>query len=207
MVVNDDDVDYEQTDSDNAVNKRQSTTVCRFYHEYFQANRPELLHKIQRATKSSEPPSLGQMDDLKSQVEHMKERMESMEEMFDAKLTKMKEALEQNYQRRIALVEASYKDILSTQLRSNIGTLLHSQFGPSPELSSQQKQQLLALASVGKNNFAGGLSLMPSSQLQGISHPNSGLFDNGNLAGLQQYLQNTSPVSSDLVALRMLGKL
>jgi hypothetical protein len=208
VVVNDDDIDDEQSDPGNTVNnKKQSTTICRFYHEYFQANRPELLYKIQRATKSSEPPSLGQMEDLKSQVETMKERMDSMEEMFDTKLAKMREALEQDYQRRIALVQASYKDMLSTLLRRNVGTPVLSQPSPSAELSSQQQQQLLAMASVAKNNFVGGPSLMQSSQLQGTYRPNNPFFNNTSLAGIQQYLQNTSPASSDLAALRMFGKL
>jgi hypothetical protein len=200
-VVNDEMDD--ESDSGSAVKKQP--TVFRFYHEYFQANRPELLYKIQRANKSSELPSLGQMEELKSQIEKVNERMVSIEEKFNSKLATMREALEHDYLRRIALVEASYKDLLVNLVRSSVLSKLPTSFAdPLPQSQSLQ-QRLLALAA-STNNFA----IRPQPCMQSYQHkgsPAGSQFDS-TLTGVQRSLQqSTSPASSNLVTFQFLGRL
>lgn len=122
----------EEDSEDESLNKKG--TVCRFYHEFFTANRPDLLTRITRATKSAEPPSQGQMEHLRHQVAAMETRMDDMESAFDRKLKKMQNSLEQDYHRRLVVVESQYRDILQTVVRDRIGSGVSSAsaIAPSP---------------------------------------------------------------------------
>ena len=109
--------------------KGSSSTTVRFYHEYFRADRPDLLQKIQCATKSAEPPNPSHIENLKSQVEALKAQMDTMSSDFDTKLIKMKAAMELSYERRIAAVENSYKDLLSLVVRDRFPQSSSSSLG------------------------------------------------------------------------------
>jgi hypothetical protein len=92
-----------------------SASAVYFFHEYFQANMPELLHKIQRATvKSLDPSSPAQVEHLQVEVEFLKDRLNSVTDEMDAKLAKLKTLLELDYQSRIANLESAYKHLVAS---------------------------------------------------------------------------------------------
>jgi hypothetical protein len=89
--------------------------VC-FHHEFFHANEPKLLHKIQRTTKQAPTESSSQIEfeNVKNQMEIMKNRMGSMTNEFEAKLIEMKASIELDYLRRVNALEMCYKELIST---------------------------------------------------------------------------------------------
>jgi hypothetical protein len=91
-----------------------SASAVRFFHEYFQANRPDLLHKIQRATKSPDPSSPALDEHLQAEVEFLKDRLNSVTDEMDAKLAKLKTSLELDYRSRIANLEVAYKHLVAS---------------------------------------------------------------------------------------------
>jgi HSF-type DNA-binding len=138
--------DYD--DDSSAEGSTKKLTTVRFYHEFFQANRPELLYRIQRATKSAEPPSPRQMETLRDQVEAMNERMDAMSAQFEAKLAKMQATIEADYQLRFAAVEASYKDLL---------TMIVKQRYPATQVATAPaatRNSAFAMAAAAHENFA-----------------------------------------------------
>jgi hypothetical protein len=198
---------------------RKQPMMCRFYHEFFQANRPELLYRIQRATKSAEPPSPGQMEHLRYQVEVMTERMDNMADEFDSKLEKMRTSIEHDYQRRFAMLEASYKDLLTHVVKDRIGG---STFPAAPTsaaaaaaaaLSSPAALRNAAFASMTslpETSFAAMGSGIPTSLLLSSLSGRSaggGLYSNTG-GGMQNLMRNTNPSarSSDMDPYGMLGK-
>jgi hypothetical protein len=77
---------------DSSVLKQEEELVSssvRFFHEYFQANRPELLNKIQRASKSVDSSNLSQAREFQTEVEYLKERLNSLTYEMDWKLEKL----------------------------------------------------------------------------------------------------------------------
>ena len=120
------------------VDEKNSSSLVRFYHECFQPGQPELLHNIQRATKgsdkSSQPatsgagftgnagagasatPNSNELDDLKSEMEVIKEKMNTMGDEFDRKLAKMQAAIEMDYNRRINQLEATCQSFIHSLL-------------------------------------------------------------------------------------------
>lgn len=182
--------------------------ICRFYHEFFQANRPDLLHKIQRATKSAEPPSPGQIEHLRFQMEAMRERMDNMADEFDSKLQKMRASMEHDYQRRIAMLEASYKDLLTHVLRDRISA---APLAGAPTAASIRASTLASMGAMPESGYGSARSAMQSSLM--FSSLNSlpaggGLYSTG--GGMQSLLRNTNPSAggaSDLGSpFGMLGK-
>jgi len=179
---------------------KKPASICRFYHEYFQANRPELLQRIQRATKSAEPPSPGEIQNLKHQVETLKERMDQMTKEFNEKMAKMKSSMELDYQRRISALEASYKDLLATLVKDRI--VQSSPVATAPAATLPRSSMLSALGST-TNNFAVG---PPSFMLSSLNASRGGNLFDGSAAGLQRYLRNSGPSPADLSSLGALGK-
>ena len=75
------------------------------------------MHKIQRTTKQAPTESSSQIEfeNVKNQMEIMKNRMGSMTNEFELKLTEMKASIELDYLRRVnALEEVCYKELIST---------------------------------------------------------------------------------------------
>lgn len=114
----------------------------RFYHQYFQPNRPDLLHKIIRTTKASEfnndPGQVVIIESLQHEIDTLKERLENVEDRMDAKIEKFKQQsllLENDYQRRIVNLEKAYHEMIMSVLSSPSTSL--SLVHP-PGLSSQQ---------------------------------------------------------------------
>jgi hypothetical protein len=122
-------------DNDASKNERMAkirNIVC-FQHEFFQANQPNLLHRIKRATKEVAPiewPSQqkemesnqNQRQDTKEQLDsfryEMKDHLDSLRDEFDSKLAKMRAELEIDYLHRINSIEVCYKDLVLMILRS-----------------------------------------------------------------------------------------
>jgi uncharacterized protein YdcH (DUF465 family) len=81
-------------------------TACyvRFYHEHFQKDKPELLSHIKRATKSDMQSSKDDVDDLRSELNSLKDIMASMQADYDRRLTEMS----YEYNRRISALSAEH---------------------------------------------------------------------------------------------------
>lgn len=205
------DEDHDDDDSEHgqqqATSSKNQPAVCRFYHEFFQANRPELLQRIQRATKSAEPPSPGQVEHLRYQLEAMKVRMDNLSSEFDSKLQKMRTAIEHDYQRRFAVMEASYKDLLTQVLKGSIGG---TPVAAMPSAAAAAAFRNAAFASVPDPGFAGMGTNIPSSLMLSSLNSRSaggGLYSSTG-GGMQNLLRNTNPSAgpSDMSAYGMLGK-
>lgn len=97
-----------------------ASSAVRFYHEYFQSDRPELLCRIQRATKSMELPSPHQVENMQAEIDYLKERLSSVTDEMDAKIKELKTSMEANYERRIMNLEASYKSLLSSAISDRL---------------------------------------------------------------------------------------
>lgn len=88
-----------------------------FYHEYFQRDRPDLLHKINRATKNAAGhEDTSNVESLQSEIETLKERLDEIESTMDLKLMRFKQSLEMNYQRRLRNLENGYHEMLLSAL-------------------------------------------------------------------------------------------
>ena len=204
--IQDDDSDDDGSLEQASKGQARKITVCRFYHEFFQANRPELLTRITRATKSAEPPTPGQIEHLRHQVEAMQERMNAMEGLFERKLQKMKATLEQDYQRRFAMLDASYKELLTQVLkdRMSIGTPAGATAQAGAPSAAALRSAALAMDS---NLFSlgGGMGQSPL-MLSGLNRGTSnGLYSNA-AGGMNSLMRNTNPGSTDMSTLGMLGK-
>lgn len=192
------------SDTRQQTNKKQPV-VCRFYHEFFKANQPKLMNRIQRATKSAELTSSGHYETLRYQLEAMNERMNSMSEEFDSKLQKMRTSIEQDYQQRLASLEASYKELLTYVLKDRMAStaLAPSTVAAAAAASNEAALRRAALASmVAKTDnarYAMGVGVPSSLMLSSFTNlpPNGGVYSN---------LRNTNPGNPDMSALGMLGK-
>jgi hypothetical protein len=60
-----------------AISEEEGTesNAARFYHEYFQARRPDLLHKINRATKAPQAVNPSQVEALQADIDTLKGRL------------------------------------------------------------------------------------------------------------------------------------
>lgn len=185
-------------DSSNDGSTKKVTSV-RFYHEFFQANRPELLYRIQRATRSAEPPTLSQIDHLSELIKTMKERMDSMESQFEAKLVKMRTAMDADYQRRFVALESSYKELLAITVRERYSA---GQVAPIPAAT---RDRYLAMAAA-QDNFAleqRMLSTLGRNNILTNTSPSAG--DALQYLNRNPGLTNTSPSAGD--ALQYLNRL
>lgn len=153
-------------------NNNKGMTV-RFYHEYFRAGRPDLLHKIQRATKSAEPPNPSHVENLKEQVETMKEQLNAMTADFDSKLLKMKVAIELHYDRRIAQVENNYKDLLSIIVRERLPLQSQSAGDCTAGVAPGNSISQSADGSAGSAAAGGAICSPMSSSVNSSSHASS----------------------------------
>jgi dsDNA-binding SOS-regulon protein len=215
---NDDDSEHGAHAGNTSASSKKHPMMCRFYHEFFQANRPELLCRIQRATKSAEHPSPGQIEHLRYQLEAMREHMDNMADEFDSKLQKMRTAIEHDYQRRFAIMEASYKDLLTHVLKDRIGgsTIVATPSAAVAAAAAASSAAALrsaayaSMTSIPDNSFAAMGSGIPTSlMLSSLSGrtPGGGLYSSTG-GGMQDLLRNTNPSAgpSDLSAYGMLGK-
>ena len=120
------------------VDEKNSSSLVRFYHEYFQPNQPELLHKIQRATKAasdkpipsttsgtghasgSNPAAAAgsniELEALHAELDQIKNKMNTLGEEFDRKLAQMQAAVELDYLRRINQLETSCQNMIHSLL-------------------------------------------------------------------------------------------
>jgi hypothetical protein len=109
--------------------------AIRFYHEFFQPNRPDLLHKIKRATKgtgeANDPEHQQTESHLQSEIDALKDQLEDVQGQMDFKLAKFKQTLENDYQRRISNLEKAYHEVL-------ISALSPSSLSISPGFSSSR---------------------------------------------------------------------
>jgi len=133
----------------------------RFYHEYFQAGKPKLLCNISRTTKSVDEPNLSQIDQIRSELDHMKEKLGFLTDEMDAKLAKLKVSMELDYQRRIVTLESAYRQLVLTVLQDRIrpspSRTLNTEFVPiisSPQSDHhRQRNQFLVLSNNQHNNI------------------------------------------------------
>eukprot|EP00934_Nitzschia_sp_Nitz4_P001276 Nitzschia sp. Nitz4//scaffold29_size155292//121564//122591//NITZ4_002682-RA/size155292-augustus-gene-0.213-mRNA-1//1//CDS//3329546520//1276//frame0 len=90
------------------------SNAVRFYHEYFQEDRPDLLHKINRATKTPELNPPGQVESMQAEIDSLKERLEKVSDDMEEKLAKMKKSLEMEYRGRISSLESALQEVVTS---------------------------------------------------------------------------------------------
>ena len=112
-------------------------TACyvRFYHDKFQKDRPELLAHIKRATKSDQQ-SKDEVEDLKMEVNKMKDCINAMSSEYERRFTEMS----YEYNRRITALSAEYDKlaVLMHQVLSSQSETPHTPFfvgSPAPAKS------------------------------------------------------------------------
>ncbi len=86
----------------------------RFYHENFQMDRPDLLHKIRRTTKP--PPESTKSDEeiemLQKEVDKLRDQIHKVHRGMETKMNDLKQLLETEYESRICKLEMASKEIL-----------------------------------------------------------------------------------------------
>jgi seryl-tRNA synthetase len=93
-----------------------SNTV-RFRHEFFRKGQAELLQYIQRTTaKTTDSPPSAQVDDLKSEVATLNQKLEDMAGQMDKKLAVVADAMHQDYLHRVNQMEVTYKGMIRSLL-------------------------------------------------------------------------------------------
>jgi hypothetical protein len=101
--------------------------VC-FQHNYFQADQPKLLERIQRTTRQAPPimavdfPSPTQqkeIENLQNQLQDMREQIECMRDEYEVKLASTRAELELDYLHRMRAIEVCYKDLILMMLPSS----------------------------------------------------------------------------------------
>lgn len=130
----------EDRDARNVEIMNKGISVC-FHHQFFQANQPDLLHRMQRNGKQTVPivisespspspsPSPTQQKEIESlhhQLQHMKEHVDNMRDEFDLKLASSRAELELDYLGRIKAIEVCYKELVAMTLY----TKKSSEFSP-----------------------------------------------------------------------------
>jgi len=117
------DENTESKDAKNVEIVEGGCSVC-FQHQFFQANQPKLLYKIERNSKRTEPivlsespsPSQTQQKEIESfhhQLQDMKEHVDVMRDEFEMKLASTRAELELDYLHRIKAIEVCYKELVS----------------------------------------------------------------------------------------------
>lgn len=133
-----------------------NSNAVRFFHDYFQAGKPQLLHKIHRATKNPEPSAHGQVETMQAEIDYLKERFSTITEEMDAKLVHLKSTLELEYQRRITALERSYQELVtslvSERIQSNSAMAVANR--PARPQLTPQMNPMLGLSGGGHLNMA-----------------------------------------------------
>lgn len=113
----------ENTENRDDRSEEIGSPVC-FHHEFFQANQPKLLYRIERNTKKTIPIILSEsptpmqtqqkeIESFRQQLEDMKNYVDNMRDEFEMKLASARTEMEINYLRRINSIEARYKELVS----------------------------------------------------------------------------------------------
>ncbi len=96
---------------------RVSSAKCvRFTHEYFRQGQPELLHRIQRITKSQDMCST-EVRSLRDEITEVSDELCSFSARMDQRFRGMQAALEIDYQQRMTSVALSYQVLSSVALQ------------------------------------------------------------------------------------------
>lgn len=88
------------------------TKSVKFAHECFRRGQPELLHRIQRITKSQDVCS-SEVKLLREDIADVSEKISSFSARMDQRLRSMKSAVELDYQQRLASISLSYRVLSS----------------------------------------------------------------------------------------------
>ena len=88
----------------------------RFAHECFRRGQPELLHRIQRITKSQDVCST-EVRSLRDEISEVSEELCSFSTKMEQRFRSMKAALDLDYQQRMTSVTLSYQVLSSVALQ------------------------------------------------------------------------------------------
>lgn len=92
------------------------SNAARFYHEYFQNDKPELLHRINRATKSIEAVPPDQVEVMQAEIMELRQRLASLSEEMDTKIRNLTQSLEVDHQHRVLRLETTMHEVVSSLL-------------------------------------------------------------------------------------------
>ncbi|KAG7368476.1 HSF-type DNA-binding protein [Nitzschia inconspicua] len=124
-----------------SVKTNQNNTV-QFIHEFFRKGRPDLLHKINRVTKSQEPAPT-ELKSLKDEIASLHQEIADITQAFDQRMQTVLAAVEADYQQRMNSIALSYQTLsaLSGQILASPGSsqsTVHSSISPLRERSKSQ---------------------------------------------------------------------
>jgi hypothetical protein len=99
---------------------RVSSKSVRFAHDYFRKGQPELLHRIQRITKSQDESSV-EIESVKDEIATINEQLQHFSSRLDHTLKSLTSAAESDYQQRMTKIAISYEALsnLATRFSSN----------------------------------------------------------------------------------------
>jgi hypothetical protein len=104
-----------------------NTKSVRFYHKFFQKGKPELLHRIKRATAQKTAPNSPSDEQVESSL---KEEFSSLNDritsQMEERLEYMAKSLENDYLFRLQQMEAGYQNIISSLLLRTNGPMQFS---------------------------------------------------------------------------------
>jgi thiamine pyrophosphokinase len=112
------------------------TKSVRFAHEHFRQSQPELLHRIQRVTKSQDASRI-EITSLRDDIAEINDQLASLGSRLDRRLQSLTSAVELDYQQRMTNITLSY------QVLSNLAMKNHQSLATSKNNSSCSSSQLM----------------------------------------------------------------
>jgi hypothetical protein len=97
---------------------RFAAKSVRFAHEYFRQGHPDLLHKIQRITKSQEASSV-EIRSIKDDIAKVYQRLDEMSSSLNHRLHTMTNTVESDYQEQMAKLNLSYQALSNLSMRES----------------------------------------------------------------------------------------
>jgi hypothetical protein len=147
----------------------------KFAHEYFRQGQPELLHRIQRITKSQDVCS-SEVKSLRDDIAEVSDQVSSFSTRMDQRFRSMKSAVELDYQQRMASFSLSYRVLsnvvvqlaAASQAQSNISQMSLSK-SPAPHTSAPSPPPHFVLKSTGMEKPVSPTSVSAVSPLMALS--------------------------------------
>mmetsp|Transcript_12009 Transcript_12009/g.18929 ORF Transcript_12009/g.18929 Transcript_12009/m.18929 type:complete len:234 (+) Transcript_12009:119-820(+) len=97
---------------------RYAAKSVRFAHEYFRQGHPDLLHRIQRITKSQEASSV-EIRSIKDDIAKVYQQLDEMSSTLDHRLHTMRNAVQTDYQEQMAKFNLAYQALSNLSMRAS----------------------------------------------------------------------------------------
>jgi hypothetical protein len=97
---------------------RFAAKSVRFAHDYFRQGHPDLLHKIQRITKSQEASSV-EIRSIKDDIAQVYQRIDDMSSRLDHRLHSMTNAVDADYREQMTKFALAYQALSNISIRES----------------------------------------------------------------------------------------